>query len=390
MTKICIIGPSIKYFSGISAYTIRLANALSGQNRVSVLLIRNLLPRFLYPGKNAVDRRDHTMNFAPDILVFEGMDWNSPLSWNRAYRFLKTEKPDVMIMQWWTSSVAHMELLVALANRMKTKARLILEMHEIVDPLEDRNLLIRLYSRIMGRAIMKRAEAFVVHSGPVKEQAARIYHLKDDRIFVIPHGVYDNYFQAQNKETARKELGISEKFVVLYFGLIRKYKGIPCLVEAFNQLPEGIAANSRLIVAGEDWGDEKELEPAIRASPFSKKITFEPRFVPESAISRYFSAADAVVLPYLRTSGSGVASLAMAYGKPIIVSDLDATRDSLREYQGANFVPCGDASVLAARIAECYHRQTAGESLSFPVPRSQTWEQITGQYQKIIERIKNT
>jgi glycosyltransferase involved in cell wall biosynthesis len=385
--RICIVGPSAKYFGGISAYTIRLANALSVSNNVSVLLLRNLLPRFLYPGKYNVGRQDYTIHFRPQIKIFEGMDWNSPESWFRAYRFLKKEKPDVIIMQWWTSSVAHLELLLALANRVKIKRQLIVEMHEIIDPLEAGNPIIHPFSRMTGNLIMRRTDAFVVHSAPVREQAIQTYHLRGDRVFVIPHGVYDNYFQEQNQGTARKELGIDEKFVVLNFGMIRKYKGIPRLVEAFNRLPAAIAENSRLIIAGEDWGDEPDLETAIRSSPFTKQITFEPRFVPEPAVSRYFSAADVVVLPYVRTSGSGVASLAMAYGKPIIVSSLECTRDSLQGYQGARFVSGGDASSISAKICEIYAQQVCGQAIFYPVPLLLTWQHITGEYEKVIQLI---
>jgi glycosyltransferase involved in cell wall biosynthesis len=144
---------------------------------------------------------------------------------------------------------------------------------------------------MMGRQIMSRADAFVVHSKKVKEQAIQIYHLRDDQVFVVPHGIYDSYFQECSKESARKALGIGEEFVILYFGMIRKYKGIPCLVEAFNRLPGAIASNSRLIIAGEDWGDEKGLVTMIESSPLKERITYRPEFVPDADVAKYFSAA---------------------------------------------------------------------------------------------------
>jgi glycosyltransferase involved in cell wall biosynthesis len=386
--KICIIGPSTKYFSGISAYTIRLANALSGSNCVSVLLLRNLLPRFLYPGKHQVNRRDHLIHFQTKIKTYDGLDWNSPLSWAGAYRFLKNERPDVIIMQWWSSSVAHLELLLALANRCKIKSNLILEMHEILDPLEASNVLVRFYSKAAGQLIMRNVDTFIVHSTEVKEQARQTYSLNDSRVFVIPHGVYDSYFREQDSEAAKNQLGAGGKFVVLYFGLIRRYKGIPCLVDAFGRLPPSIASDSKLIIAGEDWGDEKGLEDLVRSSPYSERIALRREFVPESDVSRYFSAADVVVLPYTRTSGSGVASLAMAYGKPVIISDLEGIRYSLQDYGGTIFVPAGDASHLAARIADVYAQYKAGRRASYAVPPQLTWPHLVSQYEEIINRFK--
>ena len=100
MARVCIIGPSKRFFSGISAYTICLTNALSKGNDASALLLRNLLPKFLYPGKGQIGRIDHSLQFAPGIMSFDGMDWNSPFSWLKAYRFLRQQKPQVIIMQW--------------------------------------------------------------------------------------------------------------------------------------------------------------------------------------------------------------------------------------------------------------------------------------------------
>ena len=330
--NISVIGPSKRFFSGLSAYTICLANVLSESNTVSVALLRNLLPKFLYPGKGHLNRQDYSLDFSPKIKTYDGLDWNSPASWMRVYHFLEQQQPEIVIMQWWTSSVVHMQLFLAIANRMKIKAKLILEMHEIVDPLEESIFPIRIYSRIMGRLLMKRVDAFVVHSASVKSQVAQIYHLDEDKVFIVPHGLYDVYHQDYDKRAVMDELGIKEEFVILYFGLIRKYKGVPYLVEAFNKLMPSIAQHSRLVIAGEDWGDETSLADLINSSPYREQITYKPGFVPDDMIPRYFSAADVVVLPYLRTSGSGVANIAMACGKPIITSDLETMRECLAGY----------------------------------------------------------
>ena len=382
--NISIIGPSKRFFSGISAYTICLANAFSKSNNVSVALLRNLLPKFLYPGKGHLDRQDYSLDFLPAIKTYDGMDWNSPPSWFRAYRFLKQQNPDVIIMQWWTSSVAHMELFLAIAIKLKIKAKLILEMHEIVDPLEESILPIRLYSRAMGKLLMSRSDAFVVHSLSVINQVAEIYHLSPDRVFAIPLGLYDVYYQHIDKQAAMDELGIKEKFVILYFGMIRKYKGVPCLVEAFNRFPQDIARHSRLVIAGEDWGDETSLASMVDSSPYKGQITYRPEFVPDDMIPKYFSIADVVVLPYLRTAGSAVANIALAYGKPIITSDLETMRECLKDYEGAMFTPVGNSAAIAQKLTETYTEYESGKTMVYNPPRN-TWDEIAKQYEKIIE-----
>ncbi len=112
-TKVCIVGPSKKFLSGISYYTIRLSNALSAEYEVSVLCFRNLLPKFMFPGNKHVGKDLANIGYDKETPVFNGMDYNNPLTWYRAYKFLKRERPDVIILQWWTSSVAHMHLLIS-------------------------------------------------------------------------------------------------------------------------------------------------------------------------------------------------------------------------------------------------------------------------------------
>ena len=386
--KICVVGSSKRFFSGLTTHTIFLANALAKHNEVSVVLLRNLLPRFLYPGREHIGRDNYLVDFNSGIDVYDGMDWNSPRTWYGAYRFLKQHQPDTIIMLWWTSSVAHMELFLALANKMKIKANLILEMHEVVDPLEESILPIRLYSRLAGKLITGRADAFITKSSSARSQVAEIYKLDEKKIFVVPLALFEDYKYAFDKGSCKKELGAEGRFVILYFGLIRKYKGVPYLVQAFNKLTRDIAEDSALIIAGEDWGDETSLGDMIDSSLYRGQIVYIPKFIPDDTIPRYFSAADVVVLPYLRTAGSGVANIAMAYGKPVITSDLEAMKECLADYEGASFVSVGDPAAIAEKLVEIYARHKSGSLLFYNPPRN-TWDEIARQYEQVIRQGHN-
>jgi len=107
--RILVVGPSNRFQSGISTYTIRIANALQEAGHdVSVVLFRKLLPRFLFPGRKRVGDSLSGLAFAPGIDVFDGMDYNNPLTWRKAGRFLRARQPEVVLLQWWTASAAHM------------------------------------------------------------------------------------------------------------------------------------------------------------------------------------------------------------------------------------------------------------------------------------------
>ncbi len=384
--RVCIVGSSKRFFSGITTHTIFLANALAKRNQVSVILLRKLLPRFLFPGRGRVGKDQYSIDFAPGIEVYDGMDYNSPLSWLRAYRFLKQQKPEVTIMQWWSSSVAHMQLFLKWANSANIKAKMILDMHEVVDPLEESIMPIRLYSRVIGRRLVRGLDAYITHSESAKSQVARTYKIDDDTISVIQMGLYEDYRQPMDKALAKEELGTGGEFIILYFGLIRHYKGVPCLVKAFDLLPSPIASRSRLLIVGEVWDEGELLQELIDSSSYKSQISLVPHYVPDSMIPRYFAAADVVVLPYLRAAGSGVAHIAMAYGKPLIVSDVEALRESMADYQGALFFPPGDHSALRDKLLQVREAVSSEKEAYYPPPQ-RTWDDIAQRYEAVLNQI---
>lgn len=379
--SVCIVGPSKRFLSGISYYTIRLANAMSVEKEVSVVCFRQLLPTFLFPGKSHVGKDISDLSFSPDIPVFNGMDYNNPLTWIQAYRFLKAQKPDIIVLQWWTSSVAHMQLLLKMFAGLLNKPKIIIEFHEVVDPFEESILPIRLYSKITGKLLRKNLDAYITHSESDKELVAKRYSISPEKIRVIPHGLYDQYGKLLDIKEARKNLSIKDDFVILSFGLIRKYKGTPYLISAFEQLPSNILQKSRLLIVGEIWEDRKELLDQIKASPSHDKITLVDEYVPDEKVNLYFSAADVVVLPYLRASQSGIAHIAMSFGKPVVVSEVGGLKESMANYEGTFFVPPADVDSIRKAILSQF-----GERKHYEAP-DQKWDRIINCYIELIQSI---
>lgn len=384
--KICIVGSSKRFFSGLTTHTIFLANALAARgHEVSVVNLRNLVPLFLYPGRTRVGKGEYIVDYAPDIQVYDGMDWNSPHTWLGAVKFIKEQRLDAMIMLWWTSAVAHMQFFLALCSRLNGRPHLIMEMHEVVDPLEEKILPIRLYSRFAGRVLIRQFDAYTTPSADVNKKVCITYGIPAEKVHVVPIGVYEQY-TGVHRDEARKKLGF-DGFVILHFGMIRQYKGIPLLVKAFDLLPGEIAEKSLLVIAGEDWGDDPKLKPAIDGSKYRHRIIFRPGFVPDAEVPVYFAAADVVILPYLRTCGSGVAHIAIANGKPIISADLPPMRECLREYEGASFFPAGDTEVLKEMLqkAFCCWQKEGHRQYTFNNPN---WNDIAKRYEEIISSLR--
>ena len=384
MRNICIVGPSKKFLSGLSYYTIRLANALAMSNDVSVVCLRKLLPQFLFPGREHVGKKISDLEFSSKISVYDGMDYNSPLSWIRAFHFIKKKNPDVIILQWWTSSVVHMHLFLKILNALFIKSKLIIEFHEVVDPLEESIWPIRLYSRIFCRLVAHKVDAYIVHSSFDKGQIVSKYGIDEGKIYPIPHGLY-NHYKPINKEKAKSTLKIKEKFVILHFGLIRRYKGIPYLIDAFERMPEDVAEYSRLLIIGELWEGGEEVVQRVETSKRRDKITLIPKYVSDKDIPLYFSAADVIVFPYIRASQSGAAHIAMCFKKLIITSTVGGLKESMSKYEGTSFVPPGDANAIAKALIGCYEqpKEIKCDLAEF------SWDAIASKYFGIIDRIRN-
>lgn len=379
--RVCIAGPSKRFTSGISYYTIKLANAMSDPYQVSSICFRQLLPTFLFPGKGHVGKDISSLDFNSKVDVFDGMDYNNPFTWMGAYKFLKQQKPDVVILQWWTSSVAHMHILLKLFARLTCKPKIIIEFHEVVDPFEDSVLPIRVYSKFTGKLLRKNLSAYITHSKSDKELVAQRYNIDPASIYVVPHGLYDQYGSPMENEKAKRQLSIDEDFVILSFGLIRKYKGVTHLIKAFERLPDEILQNSRLLIVGEIWDDRKEITDQIAASPFKDKITLLDEYVPDDKVALYFSAADVVVLPYLRASQSGIAHIAMVFGKPVVVSRVGGLQESMADYNGTFFVEPGNVQEITAEIAKQF-----GSEEKYETPE-RTWDTTLKYYNEIIAKL---
>ena len=222
-SSVVIIGPSQRFLSGISYFTLRLSNSLADHFNVRVLLFRNMLPKILFPGWKRVGADLTEYNYRNDIRATEFLDWYNPLSW--LCGAAEAGKGDVIILQWWTSSVAHMYLAISVLNIKKRP--IIIEFHEIVDPMENSFIILRVYSKIMGSLIRRLATCDVVHSENDRQLISTHYRIDLEKVHVIPHGIYDQY-KKTDRNIAKDHLQIREPNLILFFGLLRPYKG--CLL----------------------------------------------------------------------------------------------------------------------------------------------------------------
>ena len=342
-TKVCVIGSGWRFTSGISYYTCRLSGALAERAEVTTILMRRLLPRVLYPGRDRVGRPLSRLAYDPRVTVYDGVDWYWGAGIVRAVRMIRRTRPDVVVLEWWTAAVLHSYFVLVLAAR-SVGARVVVEFHEVQDTGEARLPLVGGYARHGLGAVLARADGFLVHSAFDRDALRGAYDLSGRPVRVVAHGPYDHHRAAHRPST---ESGVCR---VLYFGTIRPYKGLEFLVRAFGALDPAEAARLRLTVVGETWeGWTLPLE-LIAASPHRDRITLVNRYVADEEVTGFFAEADAVVLPYLRSSASGPLHIAMSNGLPVVVTSVGGLTEAAAGYRGALLVPPGDEAALTEAL----------------------------------------
>jgi glycosyltransferase involved in cell wall biosynthesis len=343
-----VVGAGGRFLSGISYYTNRLVNALAERHEVSAILIRQMMPARLYPGGSRVGQPLTSFQYPPATRVFDGIDWYWGLSIVRALRLLRAERPRVLVLQWWTGTVLHSYLLLALVARL-TGIRLVMEFHEVLDTGEQNIPLARWYVGLCAPLLTRLAQGFIVHNEFDRAALAQRYPIHGRPVTLVPHGPYDQYTGPKTARDKASDDGVCE---LLYFGVIRPFKGVEDIVSALELMTDEEVGRFRLTVVGETWEGWTVPAERIAASPVRDRITFVNRYVADDEVAGFFGAADAVVLPYHRSSSSGPLHLAMASGLPVVVGAVGGLVEAASGYEGALLVPPRDPEALRAALLE--------------------------------------
>ena len=300
------------------------------------------MPARLYPGRARVGKALTELRLPENVSRVDGVNWYWGWPLVQALNLLRRERPQVLILQWWTGAVLHTYLLLAVAARL-LGSEVIVEFHEAQDVGEADLPFVSRYMDILGRALLTLSSAQLVHSQFDFDLIKERYGLKG-QVALVSHAGYDYLPQQPPLRTAPPEM-----INILYFGVIRSFKGVEDLIAAFDLLGSN-RSKFWLTVVGETWEGGDLLGQQISASRGRDSITFVNRYVTDDEVSGYFAGADLVVLPYHRSSSSGPLQIAMARGLPVVVSRVGGLVEATAHYPGAVLVKPANPLSLANGI----------------------------------------
>ena len=345
--KMIVIGPTYPFRGGIAHYTTLLVQHLRQRHDVQFISYLKQYPKWLYPGNTSMDPSPD--GSALQVECQRILTPMNPLTWWRAFQIVKHEAPDLLVLQWWTPFWSPMLFFLTRMIRRYTKTRILFLCHHIISP--DGGI----FDWYLLRRILWRGHAFVVMS---EEDFALLRRaLPWANIKGTTHPPYDVFSrQPMPRAEARAKLGLSEdEPVMLFFGFVRRYKGLRHLINALPQVHAHIPA--RLLVVGEFWEDERPYRDLVRQLGLNDSVHFYSEYVPNEELGVYFSAADVVVLPYLEATQSGVAQIAYGFEKPLIATSVGGMPEIIKDGETGILVPPASSDALSKAILTFFQNE---------------------------------
>lgn len=345
--KIIILGPAYPYRGGIALFDDRLSAELEMMgHEVEEWTFTLQYPGFLFPGKTQFSEDP-----APEgITTRRKMNSINPLNWIKVGRELRKMKPDIVVVAFWLPFMAPCQGTIARIARRNHHTRITGLVHNMM-PHEHRP-----GDRILARYFARSVDGYVAMSDAVLADIDR-FDTEKLRVF-CRHPLYDNFGKPATREESLQFLGLDPQYrYMLFFGLIRDYKGLDILLNAYadSRLRQ---ENVRLIVAGEFYsGSEKYFEMEKQLG-LEGLIVWKSDFVPNEEVRYCFGAADLIVQPYRSATQSGVAQIAYHFEKPMLVTNVGGLPEIVPDGV-AGYVVEPDATQIADRLADFFHNGQA-------------------------------
>ncbi len=306
--KIVVLGPAHPYRGGLASIMETMAREYQRRgDEVKIYTFSLQYPSFLFPGKSQTDDKP-----APqDLHIERVMNTCNPFNWIMLGLRLRRERPDMVVMKYWTPFMAPCFGTIARIARSNGHTKFVCQIDN-VEPHEH-----HIIDKPFNRYYLSAVDGFVYMSDQVGGELAA--YTSAPALF-SPHPMFSNFGNRVERDEACRALQLDANLqYLLFFGLIREYKGLDILLEAWQEVSRK-RDDLRLIVAGEFYEDKERYEAMLEC--LGGKVILHDRFIADSDVKYYFSVADALVLPYRTATQSGVTQIAYNFCTPMIVTEV--------------------------------------------------------------------
>ena len=349
--SIVIIGPAHPLRGGLASYDERLAREFMSQGYNTTIYTFSLqYPGFLFPGTT-----QYSTGPAPkDLNIKVCINSINPFNWLSVGNEIKKLRPDIIVVRYW---LPFMGPCLGTILRMVKKNRhtKIVCIADNIIPHEKRPGDIP-----FTKYFVKPVDAFITMSEKVLSDLPIFAAGKPAKF--VPHPLYDNFGEKVSKQEAREHLGIDKnEKILLFFGFIRKYKGLDILLDAMKILKSSynspLGDGGKLLIAGEFYEDRKQYDEQIEQLGIRDNLILRTDFIPDSEVKYYLCAADVVVQPYRNATQSGVTPLAYHFEVPMIVTNVGGLPSLVPEGK-VGLIAEPNAASIAQKVIEYFDKGT--------------------------------
>lgn len=348
--KITILSTAYPLRGGIAHFVGLIYKELSKNHQVDIITFKRQYPSLLFPGKSQLELGDSAEKIPTRVLV----DSINPFNWLKVGNIIKKESPDLLIYKYWMPFFAP---CFGTISRMakKNKRIKVLTICDNVIPHERKPGDIA-----FTNYFFKVVDFFVLLSEKVKADLVKLKPNAKNK--VLPHPIYSNFGESVDKKEAKQFLGLDDEKVILFFGFIRDYKGLDILLEAISILKDKIKI--KLVVAGEYYSNKEKYERLIDKFGIKDLVNLFTDFIPTSEVKYYFSAADAVILPYKNATQSGIVQIAMNFKKPVVATNVGGLGEVIKDGLTGFVVEKENPEQLAEAILRFYKGDKEAEFIN--------------------------
>jgi D-inositol-3-phosphate glycosyltransferase len=380
--NILSIGPGHPLRGGISNFNTALCRNLAASgHRVSIISFSLQYPGFLFPGTSQYDPGEPPGGTAGKVEVQQQINYIKPISWIRTARRIRREAPGLVILHHWMPFMA-----MSLGGIVKRLGRdrpfpVIAVCHNVVPHEKQAGW------KFLNRRLLKRCDGFVVLSRSVLDELS-MFSDSEFKVYV-PHPAYELFGDAVQREDAVRYMGLDPggKYL-LFFGLVRKYKGLDLLLRAFALVKDSLV-DLKLVIAGEFYGEKQEYLDLISNLGIGERIVLHDRFIPSREVKYYFSLADLVVQPYRTATQSGISQIAYHFGVPMLVTGVGGLAEIVPD-QKVGYVTPVDEKAIAESVLDFFQLDRAAEfRKNVAIERKRfTWDAMSSQILELAGRIR--
>lgn len=348
--KIAILSVFYPYRGGIAQFSGSLFRAFELNHEVKAFNFTLQYPSFLFPGETQFVKPEDRADEIPSDRLLNSVQ---PFSYLKTANRVNDFKPDVFISNYWMSFFGPSMGFVA--KKMVSSAKRIAILHNVI-PHEK-----RFYDTPFNRYFLNNHDAFVVLSSAVEKD---LLSLKPDaQILKLEHPIYSHFGDKIKREEAQNQLKINtEKKTILFFGIIRDYKGLDVLLSAFGMLSD----DYQLVIAGECYGSFEVYQTQIEQLGIQDRCHVFNRYIPDHEVAPFFSAADVCILPYKSATQSGITAIAHHFCVPLIASNVGGLKETIIDGENGTIVAESKPELFASAIENYFKndlQQTFSENI---------------------------